>query len=223
MARVLRVYLSEYLRSHLKRCVPMSSRVSCGVFALLAGLIVLPVDLIRATPATSMQLLSQALPLQRPTYRTQGIIFETLPGFSDLQSLGGDTVGVVFPLGASPAHRVTVRMIVLDPNDLGVVRLGDRELAQYVRYRYFGLTDTATSPKVRRFMAQDVTGETLVQRQNGGLVYLEFYVVPLPQDRQLAIAFAADSELPVALLEQTIQSVATSLRPDPTFKYKRRK
>ncbi|HEY9825931.1 MAG TPA: hypothetical protein V6D19_10815, partial [Stenomitos sp.] len=124
---------------------------------------------------------------------------------------------------ASPAHRVTVRMAAIEPDGLGLTRLGARELSEYVRYRYFGLTETAAYPRVRRFMSQDVTGETLVQRQNNAAVYLEFYLVPLPQGRQLAIAFSADSELPVALLEQTIQSVATSLRPDPTFKHKRQK
>ncbi|HEY9824284.1 MAG TPA: hypothetical protein V6D19_02480, partial [Stenomitos sp.] len=80
----------------------MSSRVSCGVFALLVGLIVLPVELTQATPVALTQWLSQSLPLQRQTYRNQGVIFETPPGFSDLQSLGGDTFGVVFPSGASP-------------------------------------------------------------------------------------------------------------------------
>jgi hypothetical protein len=55
-----------------------------------------------------------------------------------------------------------------------------------------------------------------MQPKNGGMSYLEFYLVPLTQERQLAIAFEADAELPVAILEQTIQTVCATLREDPT-------
>ncbi len=155
---------------------------------------------------------------QRQPYQTQGVIFETPPGFSSLQPLGGKTVGVVFPAAATAQTRhVSVRLLEIQPSALGISALGSRELSEYVRFSFWGLTTTPQSRQTRRFMGQDLTGEVLMQPKNGGMSYLEFYLVPLTQERQLAIAFEADTELPVAILEQTIQTVCATLREDPTL------
>jgi hypothetical protein len=71
-------------------------------------------------------------------------------------------------------------------------------------------------------LGQSVTGDVLMQsNSNGGMSYIEFYLVPLSAQRQLAIAFETDTELPVSVLEQTIQTVTESLRELPGKKRRR--
>jgi hypothetical protein len=159
---------------------------------------------------------------QRQQYQVQGVIFETPLGFSALQPLGGKTVGVIFPATAMQTRHVAIRLLELQPSALGISGLGPQELSEYVRFGFWGLTTAPQSHRTRRFMGQDVVGDVLMQPKNGGMSYLEFYLVPLTLERQLAIAFETDTELPVALLEQTIQTVSSSLREDPTLKKKRR-
>ena len=151
---------------------------------------------------------------QRNQYQTQGVIFEAPPGFSDLKPLGGKTVGIVLP-SASPGSPVSVRLAELKPDNIGMATLEPREFAEYARYSFFGITSTPKQHKTRRFLGQDVTGDVLVQSHNGSTTYLEFYVVPLTLNRQLAIAFETDAELPVSLLETTIQTVTQSMREIP--------
>lgn len=159
------------------------------------------------------QKVSQSPVSQRTQYQTQGVIFEAPPGFSDLQPLGGKTVGIVLPSGQ--ARPVSVRLAELKPDTLGMATLEPREFAEYARYSFFGITSTPKQRKTRRFLSQDVTGDVLLQSTNGSTTYLEFYVVPLTLGRQLAIAFETDTELPVYLLEKTIQTVAGSMREIP--------
>jgi hypothetical protein len=151
--------------------------------------------------------------ISRTQYQTQGVIFEAPPGFSDLKPLGGKTVGIVLPSGQ--ARPVSVRLAELKPDTLGMATLEPREFAEYARYSFFGITATPKQHKIRRFLGQDVTGDVLIQSNNGSATYLEFYVVPLTLGRQLAIAFETDTELPVYLLEKTIQTVAKSMREIP--------
>jgi hypothetical protein len=161
---------------------------------------------------------SPILANQRQQYQTQGVIFETPQGFSPLQPLGGKTVGVLFPAAATAQMRhVSVRLLEIQPSTLGISTLGSRELSEYVRFSFWGLTTPPQSRQTRRLIGQNVTGEVLMQPKNGGMSYLEFYLVPLTQERQLAIAFETDTELPVAILEQTIQTVCATLREDPAF------
>ncbi len=164
------------------------------------------------TPAIADSLPAQVS--QRNQYQTQGVIFEAPPGFSDLKPLGGKTVGIVLP-SASPARPVSVRLAELKPDNLGMTSLEPREFAEYARYSFFGITSTPKQHKTRRFLGQDVTGDVLMQSNNGSTTYLEFYVVPLTLNRQLAIAFETDAELPIYLLEKTIQTVTKSMREIP--------
>jgi hypothetical protein len=150
---------------------------------------------------------------QRTQYQTQGVIFEAPPGFSDLKPLGGKTVGIVLPSGQ--ARPVSVRLAELKPDNLGMTSLEPREFAEYARYSFFGITATPNQHKTRRFLGQDVTGDVLMQSNNGSTTYLEFYMVPLTLNRQLAIAFETDAELPIYLLEKTIQTVTKSMREIP--------
>ncbi len=159
---------------------------------------------------------------QRQQYKAQSVIFETPLGFSPLQPLGGNTVGVIFPAAAAQSRHVSIRLLEIQPSELGIAALGPRELSEYVRFNFWGITANPQSHQTRQFMGQPITGDVLMQPNNAGMLYLEFYLVPLSAERQLAIAFEADTELPVAILEQTIQTVSASLREDPTFKKKQR-
>jgi hypothetical protein len=170
---------------------------------------------------------SPLMPVSSPAtqgqpYRIQGVIFEAPPGFSPLKPMGGETMGVIFPAAAQTRH-VSVRLLEIQPSDLGISALGPRELAEYVRFHVLGLTTPPRDHQTRRFMGQAITGDVLMQPKNGSMSYLEFYLVPLTLDRQLAIAFEADTELPVALIEQTIQAVSASLREDPAFNKKKKR
>jgi hypothetical protein len=160
---------------------------------------------------------------QRQQYQTQGVIFETPPSFSPLKPMGGQTVGVIFPAAAAQTRHVSVRLLEIQPSDLGLSALGPRELAEYVRFNFWGITTTPRYHQTRRLMGQAVTGDVLMQPKNGSMSYLEFYLVPMTLDRQLAIAFETDTELPVALLEQTIQTVSASLREDPAVNKKKKR
>jgi hypothetical protein len=156
-------------------------------------------------------------------YTTQGVIFETPPGFSPLKPMGGQTVGVIFPTAAAQSQHVSVRLLEIQPATLGIAALGPRELATYVRFNVLGITTTPRYHQTRQFLGQAVTGDVLMQAKNGNMSYLEFYLVPMSLDRQLAIAFETDTELPVAVLEQTIQTVSTSLREDPALNKKKKR
>jgi hypothetical protein len=158
--------------------------------------------------------------LQRQQYTTQGVIFETPPGFSPLKPMGRQTVGVIFPAAAAQSQHVSVRLLEIQPTTLGISALGPRELATYVRFNVLGITTTPRDHQTRQFLGQTVTGDVLMQTKNGSMSYLEFYLVPMSLDRQLAIAFETDTELPVAVLEQTIQTVCASLREDPALNKK---
>lgn len=186
----------------------------------LGGCLLLPQ--VNASPVSQNNEVKPSAPspafTNQQQYKTQGMIFETPPGFSPLQPLGGKTVGVVFPAAATAQTRhVSVRLLEIQPSALGISALGPRELSEYMRFSFWGLTTTPQSRQTRQFMGQNVMGDVLIQPKNGGMSYLEFYLVPLPQERQLAIAFEADTELPVAILEQTIQTVSATLREDPTL------
>jgi hypothetical protein len=188
----------------------------------LGGIVIGAHGAIAQTPVPITSTPSQTVTQQRQ-YQTQGVIFEAPPGFSDVQPLGNQTVGIVFPATALQTRRLTVRLAEFNPAAIGMALLEPRELSEYARYSFFGITTTPTTHKTRRFLGQDVTGDILMQSQNGATTYLEFYVVPLSLQRRLCIAFEADTELPVSLLEQTIQTVANSMREVPPSKKRKKR
>lgn len=132
-------------------------------------------------------------------------------------------MGVIFPAAAAQTRHISIRLLEINPSDLGISALGPRELAEYVRFNILGITTTPHFHQTRQFIGQAVTGDVLMQSKNSGMSYLEFYLVPMTLDRQLAIAFEADTELPVGLLEQTITTVSASLREDLTLNKKKKR
>ncbi len=154
-------------------------------------------------------------------YAAEGVIFEAPAGFSELKSLGNQTMGVVFP-AAAQERRVSVRLVELQPNQRGFSELGPGEWSNYVRFSYFGLTTPPQSRKARRFFGQEVLGDVIMRPANGSMAYLEFYLIPLTEERQLAIAFETDTELPIQWFEDTVNKVAATLREDPDLKRKRK-
>jgi hypothetical protein len=152
-------------------------------------------------------------------YQTAGVTFTAPPGFSPLQPLGGETIGIIYPAAAAQSRHVSVRLADLDPAKQGIASLTPSDLSQYARFNFFGITNQPQQKQTRRFLGQAVAGDVLMQsNSNGGMSYIEFYIVPLSAQRQLAIAFETDTELPVSILEQTIQTVTESLREVPSKK-----
>lgn len=146
----------------------------------------------------------------RQIHHARGLIFETPTGFSEVQALKNDTVGVV-----SNDQRITVRMLPLPPDTLSFLNMEDAQLINYVKYAFLGINAPSNNYPQRRFFEQTVTGELQIQRNQRGLITTEVYLVPLAAGHKVAIAFEADDQLPISQVEEAIDTVAQSLREDP--------
>ncbi len=148
-----------------------------------------------------------------------GVRFTAPAGFSAIQPLGGETSGIVYSAAGAQSPQVSVRLAEIDPDAIGMSTLPPADLAEYARFNFFGITSPPQQTQTRRFLGQPVTGSVMMQpSRSGGTRYVEFYLVPLSNQRQLAIAFETDTELPIALFEQTVETVATSLQELPKKK-----
>ncbi|WP_158535226.1 hypothetical protein [Acaryochloris thomasi] len=154
----------------------------------------------------------------RQVHQARGLIFETPTGFSEVQALKNDTVGVV-----SDDRRITVRVLPLTPDTLSFLNMEDAELINYVKYFFLGINSPSTNYPQRRFFERPVTGELQIQRNQSGFITTEIYLVPLAAGHKVAIAFEADDQLPISEVEETINTVAQSLREDPEVLEKRMK
>ncbi len=146
----------------------------------------------------------------RQIHQARGIVFETPTGFSEVQALKNDTVGVV-----SNDKRITVRLMPLAPDQLSFLNMEDAELMNYLKYFFLGINVPSTNYPQRRFFDQPVTGELQIQRNQRGFTTTEIYLVPLAAGHKVAIAFEADDQLPISQVEEAIGTVAQSLREDP--------
>jgi hypothetical protein len=203
--------------AHLRRFQVFSSqggmlslRRSLGLsrlFSLFAAL------LLSSVPVAAEQ--------QRLQYATPDITFATPPGFSPLQSGGSQTVKIVYNRAiANQVRKAEVKFVVVDTQTIG---LEGAEWSDYVRFRHFGINGQPRERQTRTFMGQSVVGDIYYRSMpGGGTSYVEFYLVPLTQGRQLAIAFETDTELPLQVFEETIQTISSSLKEVPQKK-KRRK
>lgn len=151
-----------------------------------------------------------ARPENRQVHQARGLIFETPTGFSEVQALKNDTVGVV-----SDDQRITVRLMPLTPDTLSFLNMEDAELINYVKYFFLGINAPSSNYPQRRFFGRTVTGELQLQRNQRGFTTTEIYLVPLAAGHKVAIAFEADDQLPISNVEEAINTVAQSLREDP--------
>jgi hypothetical protein len=157
---------------------------------------------------------------QRLLYSTPDITFETPQGFSPLQSGGAQTSKIVYNRAiANQVRKAEVKFVVVDTQTIG---LDGPEWPDYVRFRHFGINGQPRERQTRTFMGQSVVGDIYYRPTAAGTSYLEFYLIPLSQNRQLAIAFETDTELPLEVFEETIKTISTSLKEVPQKK-KRRK
>lgn len=227
---------------------PASFQTTKQKLASLAGLIWIVGQPAIALPLAQMPLAQRGVPLKPPVlpaqtaqpqttqpqtaqpqkstaaqqYQAAGVTFTAPAGFSPLQPLGGETVGIIFPAAAAQTRHVSVRLADLSPTARGIASLSPRDLAEYARFNFFGISNPPQQTQTRRFLGQSVTGDILMQsNRNGGTSYIEFYIVPLSEQRQVAIAFEVDTELPLSLLENTIKTVTESLRELPSKKKRR--
>ena len=173
---------------------------------------------VTATPAASP---SQPQPGPQQV-QAAGVQFTAPAGFSAIQPLGGETLGIVYPATALQTQQVSVRLAEINADVIGMSMLSPADLAEYARFNFFGITSPPQQTQTRQFLGQPVTGAVMMQAsRSGGTRYVEFYLVPLSNQRQLAIAFEADTELPIALFEQTVETVTTSLQELPGKKKRR--
>jgi hypothetical protein len=157
----------------------------------------------------------------RLQYSTPDITFEAPTGFSKLQSGGSQTAKIVYNQAIdNQVRKAEVRFIVVDTQTIG---LEGPEWPNYVRFRHFGINGQPAQRKTRLFMGQTVVGDVFYMPSPEGTAYLEFYLVPLENNRQLAIAFQTDLNLPLQVFEETVKSISTSLKEVPQKKKKRKK
>ncbi len=146
----------------------------------------------------------------RQTHQAAGLIFQTPTGFSEVQVLRNNTVGVV-----SEDQRLTIKMMPLAPETLAFLNMEGAELMNYVKYFFLGINSPSSNYPQRRFFNRSVTGELQIKRNNRGFAMTEIYLVPLSAGHKVAIAFEADDLLPIMQVEETINTVAKSLQEDP--------
>lgn len=157
---------------------------------------------------------------KRKTHFANGLIFETPMGFSDVKSLGNDTVGVVAQKGS---RKLKIRMATLAADWLELLNMEDEELLGYVKTTYLRINAPGREYHQRRFLGQTLTGELQYQRTNRGYNIVEIYLVPLSDGSKVMLALEADTYLPLPQVEHAFRTVSRTMREDPEFLKKLKK
>lgn len=190
--------------------------------ASLTAALATTVPLAMAEPLTAKAQTEDATPEDTQTHQIESVIFETPPGFSGIQSLGSDSVGVLYPAKASKGNQqLSVAMVMLEPRSLSFLNMDDDELRGYIKYLYLGNQDPNRTYQQREFFQTPITGETHLKRTNRGYSVNEIYLVPLQAGYKVAIFFEADSETPLVEVDNMIKTITKSLREDPKVVKKR--
>ncbi|MCM1981296.1 hypothetical protein [Lyngbya confervoides] len=156
------------------------------------------------------------------THEALGVTFESPSGFSEVQALARDTVGIVYPSDLDPQMVIRFAEIERDPESW--VQMSPQEMMGYAKYLFTGNNAPAQEYSQREFFGAPLTGEAQTQRTRNGYRYTELYLVPLAQsDRTLAIAFESDTRLPLQTVETAIKTVTQSLREQQKPRQKKQK
>jgi|GEM_PF-3511005 len=174
-------------------------------------------SLAQETPASATPVRRQP---QRQTHAASGLIFETPAGFSEVKSMGNDTVGVVAQKGS---RKLKIRMVTLDAEWLELLNMEDEELLGYVKTTYLRMNAPAREYHQRRFLGQTLTGELQYQRTNRGYNVVEIYLVPLSDGSKVMLALEADTYLPLPQVEYAFRTVSRTMRENPEFLKKLKK
>lgn len=195
----------------------------CLPHAAIAPLVVAAATLITPNFAQAKEAVPSFTQVgEAQVYTAGGFIFETPLGFSDLKPIGEEGIGVLYPATAAKgSQQLLITLVELSADQLELLRMDDAQLLSYIRYLHFGINAPTRQYQQRRFQDQTLTGEVQITRNNH---IMELYLVPLSDGSKLVVAFESDPELPLMLVENTIQSVSRSLREDPkTFKKRHKK
>ncbi len=149
------------------------------------------------------------------THLTPLVRFETPTGFSSLQPLGRETLGVIYPASSSTGvPQFVIRLAVLD-SEFTFSDINGQEAMGLIKHRFLGISTPAQTYQQRQFLGQTIQGEVQMQRTYQGVVATEIYVVPLSVGRKLMIAFEADTQMPLMQVENIINTVASTLEEVP--------
>lgn len=151
---------------------------------------------------------------KRQTHAVSGVIFETPMGFSEVKSLGNDTVGVV---AQKDSRTLKIRMAILNPEWPELVNMADEELLSYAKTTYLSINAPAREYHQRRFLGQTLTGEVQYKRTNRGYTVVEIYLLPLSNGTKVVLALEADTDLPLPQVEYAFRTVSNTMREDPEF------
>jgi hypothetical protein len=138
--------------------------------------------------------------------------FQTPLAFSDPEKLGLDAVVMVHPPESGPGKGQMEIILVAVPKDLKE-SLGnkDEETMKYVKGTFLASTLPATRSPERSFLGKKVVGEgQAVSIPKKG--ELEFYLVPLADGDQVAVAFKWDAAFPKDKADSVITKVAQSFK-----------
>jgi hypothetical protein len=151
---------------------------------------------------------------KRQTHVASGVVFETPLGFSEVKSLGNDTVGVV---AQKDSRALKIRMAILNPEWPELLNMADEELLSYAKTTYLGINAPAREYHQRRFLGQTLTGEVQYKRTNRGYTVVEIYLLPLSNGAKVVLALEADTDLPLPQVEYAFRTVSQTMREDPEF------
>jgi hypothetical protein len=145
-------------------------------------------------------------------HKWEKITFQTPLAFSAPQKLGLDAVVMVHPPESAPGKGQMEIILVAVPKDLQE-SLGkkDDEIRNYVKGTFLASTLPATRSTARSFLGKKVAGEgQAVSIPKKG--ELEFYLVPLADGDQVAVAFKWDAAFPKDKADSVITKVAESFK-----------
>jgi hypothetical protein len=145
-------------------------------------------------------------------HQWEKIGFQTPLAFSAPQKLGLDAVVMMHPPESGLGKGQMEITLVAVPKDLQE-SLGkkDEEIRKYVKGTFLASTLPATRSPERSFLGKKVVGEgQAVSIPKKG--ELEFYLVPLADGDQMAVAFKWDAAFPKDKAESVIAKVAQSFK-----------
>ena len=189
--------------------------------ALIApGLIASP--LARAN-STSTQTADATVSEQSQLRETLGVTFLAPQGFSEVRALSRQTRGIVYSPSGRETPDIIIRLAELESDPDSWVQFNTQEERSYAKYLLLGGNPPSEAFSQRTFFGKSLLGESQTRRSRSGYRYTEIYVLPLESGRKLAIAFDADTLVPIQTVEKAFNTVSESLKEQPSKKKKKKK
>lgn len=149
-------------------------------------------------------------------YQLLGLSFETPLQFSPPTSFTENGVAVVYPANALPGeHKLMVALISLPKTSEVLGGLSDQELRSWLRFTQMGGSLSAAPGRIERQILGRRVGGEVFYYPTPRPIHQELYLIHLQGGQRLALLFEAENQVPLPVLEQVFNHVATSLQELP--------